>query len=118
MHSPRCSTSHWHKHKHSPGYIAQALSGIALASDPADSDRAAQLRGAIAQLNEDADIATNAYSGPADQLERHFEQTLVLALGAAAWKQFETAGKALTLEEAIAAARSLCEATRHPVADV
>jgi hypothetical protein len=66
-------------------YIAQALSGIALASDPADSDRAAQLRGAIAQLNEDADIATNAYSGAADQLERHFEQTLVLALGAAAW---------------------------------
>jgi tetratricopeptide (TPR) repeat protein len=90
-------------------YVAQALSGIALAADPDDAGRAAHLRGAVARLNSGADIATNAYSEKGDELERHFEHALVLAVGDDAWEQLKTAGAAMTLEEAITVAQSLCE---------
>jgi predicted ATPase len=98
-------------------YVAQALSGIALAADPAEADRAAHLRGAVTRLNSDADIAMNAYSEKGDELERHFERELVLALGEDAWEQLKTAGAAMTLEEAITVAQSLCEDPAQAVAD-
>ena len=88
-------------------HIAGALSGIALAADPAAADRAARLRGAVAQLNSDADVVMNAYSRADDELELHFERQLVVVLGEEAWEREKTAGSKMTLEQAIALARSL-----------
>jgi hypothetical protein len=88
-------------------YVAGALSGVALAADPAAADRAARLRGAVAQLNSDADVVMNAYSRAGDELERHFERELVVVLGEEAWELEKTAGSTMTLEQAIALAHSL-----------
>jgi predicted ATPase/class 3 adenylate cyclase len=88
-------------------YVAGALSGVALAADPAAADRAARLRGAVAQLNSDADVVMNAYSRAGDELERHFERELVVVLGEEAWEREKTAGSMMTLEQAIALAHSL-----------
>jgi hypothetical protein len=88
-------------------YVAQALTGIALAADPAEADRAARLHGAVAQLNSDADVVINAYSRADDELERHFERQLVLVLGEEAWEREKTAGSTMTLEQAIALAQSI-----------
>jgi predicted ATPase/class 3 adenylate cyclase len=88
-------------------YVAGALSGIALAADPAAADRAARLRGAVARLNSDAGVVTNAYSRTGDELERHFERPLVEVLGEEAWAREKTAGSTMTLEQAIALAQSL-----------
>jgi predicted ATPase/class 3 adenylate cyclase len=96
-------------------YVAGALSGIALAADPAAADRAARLRGAVAQLSSDADVVMNAYSR-ADELERHFERPLVGVLGEEAWEREKTAGSTMTLEKAIALAQSLCSHTAPAVA--
>jgi tetratricopeptide (TPR) repeat protein len=100
---------------HSP-YVAGALSGIALAADPAAADRAARLRGAVARLNSDADVVTNAYSGTADELERYFERQLAGLLGDEAWEREKAAGSTMTLEEAIALAQSLCDDSARAVA--
>jgi predicted ATPase len=89
------------------GYVAQALSGIALAADPRDAGTAARLRGAVAQLSSDAHVATNPYSEEDAELEAEFERELVVELGETAWEQEFAAGSALTLEEAIVLARSL-----------
>jgi hypothetical protein len=59
----------------------------------------------------------NAYSEKGDELECHFERELVLALGEDAWEQLKTSGAAMTLEEAIAVAQSLCEDPAQAVAD-
>jgi hypothetical protein len=88
-------------------YVAGALSGIALAADPAAADRAARLRGAVAQLNSDAGVVMNAYSEAEDELDRQFERQLVAVLGEEAWEREKTAGSRMTLEEAIALAQSL-----------
>jgi hypothetical protein len=88
-------------------YLAEALSGIALAADPAAADRAARLRGAVAQLNSDADVVMNAYFGAEDELERRFERQLVALLGEEAWERETTAGSTMTLDQAIALAQSL-----------
>jgi hypothetical protein len=90
------------------GYVAEALSGIALAADPEDGDSAARLRGAVAQLNSDAGVAMNAYSPEEAELETTFEGQLVEVLGEEAWERERNAGSELTLEEAIALAQSLC----------
>jgi predicted ATPase len=88
-------------------FVAGALSGIALAADPAAASHAARLRGAVAQLNSDADVVTNAYSGADDELERHFERELMPLLGDEAWEREKTAGSTMTLEQAIELAHSL-----------
>jgi predicted ATPase/class 3 adenylate cyclase len=88
-------------------HIAEALSGIALAADPAAADRAARLRGAVAQLSSDADVVMNPYSRAKDELERHFERQLEVVLGEEAWEQEKTAGSTMTLEQAITLAQSL-----------
>jgi hypothetical protein len=97
-------------------YVAGALSGIALAADPAAADRAARLRGAVARLNSDADVVTNAYSRADDELERHFERQLVVVLGEEAWDREKTAGSTMTLEQAIALAQSLSGHSEQAVA--
>jgi hypothetical protein len=89
--------------------IAGALSGIALAADPAAADRAARLRGAVAQLNSDADVVMNAYSRADDELERHFERQLMVVIGEEAWEREKAAGSTMMLEQAIALARSLSD---------
>lgn len=88
-------------------YVAEALSGIALAADPAAGDRAARLRGAVAQLSSDADIVRNAYPGAQDELERRLESQLVALLGEDAWEREKTAGSAMTPDQAIALAQSI-----------
>ena len=88
-------------------YVAGALSGIALAAEPAAADRAARLSGAVAQLNSDAGVVMNAYSEAEDALEHHFERRLVEVLGEEAWEREKTAGSTMTFERAIALARSL-----------
>ncbi|HEY3206286.1 MAG TPA: adenylate/guanylate cyclase domain-containing protein [Gaiellaceae bacterium] len=88
-------------------FVAGALSGIALAAEPAAAGRAARLRGAVAQLNSDADIVANAYSRADDELERHFERELMVLLGEEAWEREKAMGSTMTLEQAIELARSL-----------
>jgi tetratricopeptide (TPR) repeat protein len=90
-------------------YVAGALSGIALGAEPNDADRAARLRGAVAQLSSDAGVVMNAYSEADAEIERHFERELVAMLGEEAWKQEKAAGSTMTLEEAIAVARFICD---------
>jgi predicted ATPase/class 3 adenylate cyclase len=87
-------------------YVAGALSGIALAAEPDVADRAARLCGAVAQLNSDAGVVTNAYS-EGNELEKHFERQLVAMLGEEAWEQERAAGSTMTLETAVALAQSL-----------
>ncbi len=89
-------------------YVAGALSGIALAADPAAADRAARLRGAVAQLNSDAGVVMNAYDEAAAELEAGFERELVAVLGEEAWERERAAGSTRTLEQAITVARFLC----------
>ena len=88
-------------------YVAGALSGIALAADPAAADRAARLRGAVAQLNSDAGVVMNAYFEAKDELERHFERPLVVSGRRGSWEREKTAGSTMTLEKATALAQSL-----------
>jgi predicted ATPase len=88
-------------------YVAEALSGIALAADPAAAGRAARLRGAVAQLKSDADVVMNAYFEAGDELERRFERQLVVLLGEEAWERETTAGSTMTLDQATALAQSL-----------
>jgi predicted ATPase/class 3 adenylate cyclase len=95
-------------------YVAGALSGIALAADPAAADRAARLRGAVAQLSSDADVVMNAYSRADDELERHFERHLVVVLGEEAWEREKAAGSTMTLEQAITLAQSLAGDSARP----
>jgi tetratricopeptide (TPR) repeat protein len=90
-------------------YVAGALSGIALAADPAAADRAARLRGAVAQLNSDVGVVMNAYDEPAADLEAGFERELVAGLGEEAWEREKAAGSTMTLEQALAVARFLCD---------
>jgi predicted ATPase len=97
-------------------YVAGALSGIALAADPAAADRAARLRGAVAQLNRDADVVMNPYSRGKDELERHFERHLVVVLGEEAWEEEKTVGSTMTLEQAITFAQSLAGDSARAVA--
>ncbi len=97
-------------------YVAGALSGIALAADPAAADRAARLRGAVAQLNSDAGVVMNAYSEAEDALEHHFERRLVEVVGEEAWEQEKTAGSTTTLEQALALAQSLSGHSERAVA--
>jgi len=59
----------------------------------------------------------NAYSRADDELERHFERQLVLVLGEEAWEREKTAGSTMTLEQAIALARSLSGDSARAVAD-
>ena len=89
-------------------YVAGALSGIALAADPAAASRAGQLRGAVARLNIEAGVVVNAYFEAQADLDGHFERQLAAVLGEEAWEREKRAGSTMTLEEAVALARSLC----------
>ena len=94
--------------------IARALSGIALAADPTAADHAARLRGAVAELNRDANVVMNAYFRDDDELEYRFERELVAVLGEEAWEQERAIGSTMALEEAIAVAQMLCDDSALP----
>jgi predicted ATPase/class 3 adenylate cyclase len=84
--------------------LADALAGIALAANPQDTARAARLRAATASIRH---TATLANSPRTTELERHFEQPLIDALGQDVWEREQAADAALTFEETIMLARSL-----------
>jgi predicted ATPase/class 3 adenylate cyclase len=90
-------------------YVAGALSGTALGAEPEDADRAARLRGAVDQLNRDAGVVMNAYLEADAELEGRFERELVAVLGEEAWEREKAAGCTMTLEQALAVARLLCD---------
>jgi len=92
--------------------FAEALGGIALAADPASEDRAARLRGAVASLRQSSKSAGVATVPRLRELEHHFEQPLINALGQEAWDREQAVGAAMTLEGTIELARSL--AGVHP----
>ena len=99
-------------------YLADALSCIALAAEPDAAVHAARLRGAVAHLNSDAGVVMNAYYDAGADLEGHFERQLVAVLGEETWEREKAAGSGMTLDEAIALARSLRgDATPVVVAD-
>jgi predicted ATPase/class 3 adenylate cyclase len=87
-----------------------ALGGIALTAEPGDA-RAARLSGAVAGLRRTAKLAGEPRLR---ELERHFVQHLVEALGRERWEREQAAGAALGLDGAIALARSLAEAHAAP----
>jgi hypothetical protein len=88
-------------------YLADALSCIALAAEPDAAGRAARLRGAVAHLSSDAGVVMNAYDDAGADLEGHFERRLVAVLDEETWEREKAAGARMTLDEAIALARSL-----------
>ena len=87
--------------------IFAALAGIALAANPADTRQAARLRGAVVSLRR---TAKHANAPRSEKLERHFEQPIIEALGAETWAQEQASGATMTLDEAIALARTLARA--------
>jgi hypothetical protein len=91
-----------------------ATAGIALAADPADVAEAARVRGAVAALRQ------NVESGvpPEDEeLEGRFERPLIDALGEEAYATEQAIGAEMSLEDAIALARSLADRSRIGVVD-
>src|SRR5262249_2637194 len=84
--------------------LADALDGIALATNPSDTHPAARLRAATASIRH----AANLVSPPkVTELEQHFEQPLIDPLGQGAWDREQAVGAKMTLEETIELARSL-----------
>ena len=99
-------------------YLADALSCIALAAEPDAAGRAVRLRGAVVHLNSDAGVVMNAYDDAGADLEGHFERQLVAVLDKETWEREKAAGARMTLDEAIALARSLrADAAPAVVAD-
>jgi predicted ATPase/class 3 adenylate cyclase len=94
--------------------FVEALGGIALAADPASEDRAARVRGAVASLRQSRKSAGVATVPRLRELEQHFEQPLINALGQEAWDREQAVGAKMTLEETIELARSLATAPEEP----
>ena len=83
-----------------------ALGAAALVADPERIDDSARLRGATATLRRTAGLDAERRQAA---FEQTFEQTLIDALSPQAWAQAQAQGAAMTLDEALALARSLCE---------
>ena len=97
-------------------YVAGALSGIAPRRRRQPPPTAPPGSAAPSpSSSSDADVVLDGYSR-ADELERHFERPLVALLGEGAWEREETAGSTMTLEQAIALARSLSGQSARAVA--
>jgi hypothetical protein len=81
-----------------------AAAGVALSVDIAHAHQAARLRGAVAHLRQtfkrDWDLGS-------DEIEHQLEQQIIDHLGRKEWEHEHAVGAALTLEEAIALARSI-----------
>ena len=84
--------------------LADALSGLAFSADPSDARSAARLRAATATICHTANLASWPRIA---ELEHHFEQPLIDALGQEAWNREQAAGATMTLEQTIELARSL-----------
>ena len=84
--------------------FARAITGIALAAEPADARLAARLRGAGARLDEVGEFTLP----PEDrELDRFFERPLLDSLGAETYENEHARGETMSLEEAIDLAQSL-----------
>jgi hypothetical protein len=90
--------------------LAAAASGIALAAEHANLNRAAHLRGALVHLTKNAHLS-EAYSRKPSELESLFEQRVAESFGHEAWEQERAAGLTLTVDEVIQLARSLAATT-------
>lgn len=87
-------------------WLGLALSGIALTSGPEAFAQAARLRGAVIKLRQQGELIHSIHD---EEFANRFEQPLITTLGEKAWAREQAAGTAMSLEEAIALARSLTE---------
>ena len=87
-----------------------ALAGLALTADPDEPAVAARLRGALSRLRHDSRVSPEPRSA---QLERHFEQPFIEALGEEAWAREQAAGATMSLDEAVELARTLAQTGSH-----
>jgi predicted ATPase/class 3 adenylate cyclase len=84
--------------------VIDALGQVALTADSTDAADAARLRAAVANLRR----ATMPFGLPRlAELEREFERRLIETLGSELWARERATGAALTLDDAVALARSL-----------
>ena len=81
-----------------------AAAGVALSADIAHAHQAARLRGAVAHLRQ---TVKRDWDLGSDEIEHQLEQQMIDQLGRERWEHEHAAGAALTLEEAIALARSI-----------
>jgi tetratricopeptide (TPR) repeat protein len=88
------------------GLLYVALGAAALAAGHRKLNAAARLRGAAAALRQAAGIDPERRQV---EFEQHFDQPLIEALGAEAWAQAQADGAAMTLDQALALARLLCD---------
>jgi predicted ATPase/class 3 adenylate cyclase len=88
------------------GSLFLALGVVALAADEEDIQAAARLRGAAAGLRRAAELEPERRQ---TEFEQPFEQALIDKLDAEAWAAAQAEGGAMTLEEAVVLARSLCD---------
>jgi predicted ATPase/class 3 adenylate cyclase len=89
------------------GMLYITLGVVAFAADQRNRVAAAQLRGAAAALRRANGLEQEARQA---EFEQRFEQPLSTLLGADTWAQATADGAAMTLDQAIALARSLCVA--------
>jgi predicted ATPase/class 3 adenylate cyclase len=87
--------------------VVVALSGIALAVEPGDYERGAQLRGAIASLRENRGGLKRPQWRLDEELERRFGQPLIDALGKERYAREQTIGAMMSLEETLMLARAI-----------
>ena len=81
------------------------LAGLALTADAADPN-AARLRGALATLRQTTGMTNDPRN---EQLDRHFEQHQIDTFQPEVWTREHAAGAALSLDEAVALARSIAD---------
>ncbi len=90
------------------------LGGIALAGEPAEFRHGARLRGAAASLYAEGEYPPDPRMV---ELERFLEQPLIEALGDEVYAHEQTTGDAMSRDDAVSLARSLCGARDKTRAD-
>ncbi len=89
--------------------LVLAMSGVALSVEPVDCRQGARLRGAIAELRQDAGSPGRTTWQENVVLERRFEEPLVDALGKEAYSIELGNGAGMSIEETIDFARGLAD---------
>ena len=97
----------------SPRDIGEALSVLALAAHPVDASRAATLLGAASTL---ASASSRHLGEHIDRLEERLTAPLRAAIAVAAWSDAVEAGRAMSVEDAMALARTLAVPARETTA--
>jgi tetratricopeptide (TPR) repeat protein len=85
-------------------FLGVVLSGVALASRPEDYPQAARLRGAVVKLREEGEFFHH------EPFWNTLDHLVIDVLGQEAWQREYAAGASMTLDEAVALARSLAGA--------